>query len=61
MNYSCYFAIDAVIKKKTTTTTTTTAGTTTFIISNKQTNDIIKIFQVLEDSNVLPKGVTEKF
>ena len=32
---------------------------TTFIISNKEMNDIIKIVQALEDSNVFLKGVTE--
>ena len=34
-------------------------GTTTLIISNKQTNDIMKIVQALEDSNILLKGVSE--
>ena len=32
---------------------------TTLIISNEKINDIIKIVQALEDSNVLLKGVTE--
>ena len=32
---------------------------TTLIISNKEVNDVIKIVQVLEDSNILLKGVTE--
>ena len=36
------------------------SGNTTLIISNEEMNDIIKIVQALEDSNVLLKGVTEK-
>ena len=32
--------------------------TTTLIISNEEMNDIMKIVQALEDSNVLLKGVT---
>ena len=35
------------------------SGTTTLIISNDEMNDIIKIVQALEDSNILMKGVTE--
>ena len=35
------------------------SGTTTLIISNKEMNDIMKIVQALEDSNILVKGVTE--
>ena len=35
------------------------SGTTTLIISNEEMNDIIKIVQALEDSNILPKGVTK--
>ena len=35
------------------------SGTTTLIISNEKMNDIIKIVQVLEDSNILLKGVTK--
>ena len=35
------------------------SGNTTSIISNEEMNDIIKIVQALEDSNVLLKGVTE--
>ena len=35
------------------------SGNTTLIISNEEMNDIIKIVQTLEDSNVLLKGVTE--
>ena len=34
-------------------------GTTTLIISNKVMNDIRKIIQALEDSNILLKGVTK--
>ena len=33
--------------------------TTTLIISNEEMNDIIKIVQALEDSNLLPEGVTK--
>ena len=35
------------------------SGTTTLIISNEEMNDIMKIIQALEDSNVLLKGVTK--
>ena len=35
------------------------SGTTTLMISNKEINDIMKIFQTLEDSNILLKGITE--
>ena len=35
------------------------SGNTTLIISNEEMNDIIKIVQALEDSNILLKGVTE--
>ena len=35
------------------------SGKTTLTISSKEMNDIIKIVQVLEDSNILLKGVTE--
>ena len=35
------------------------SGTTTLIISIKEMNDIMKIVQVLEDSNILLKGVTK--
>ena len=35
------------------------SGTTTLIISNEEMNDIIKIVQALEDSNILSKGVTK--
>ena len=34
------------------------SGTTTLIISNEEMNDITKIIQSLEDSNILLKGVT---
>ena len=32
-------------------------GATTLIISNEEMNDIMKIVQALQDSNILPKGV----
>ena len=35
------------------------SGNITLIISNEEMNDIIKIVQALEDSNILLKGVTE--
>ena len=35
------------------------SGSTTLIISNEEMNDILKIVQALEDSNILLKGVTE--
>ena len=35
------------------------SGITTLVISNEDMNDIIKIFQALEDSNILLKGVTK--
>ena len=47
-------AIDAGIQKK-----IHCSGTTTLIISNEKMNDIMKIIQALEDSNILLKGVTE--
>ena len=40
--------IDAAIEKK-----IHGSGTTTLIISNKKMNDVMKIVQVLEDSNIL--------
>ena len=46
-------AIDAGIQKK-----IHGSGTTTLIISNEEMNDIMKIVQVLQDSNILLKGVT---
>ena len=36
------------------------SGTTTLIISNEEMNDIKKIVQALEDSNILLKGVTKQ-
>ena len=47
-------AIDAGIQKK-----IHGFGTTALIISNEEMNDIMKIVQVLEDSNILLKGVTK--
>ena len=47
-------AIDAGIQEK-----IHGSGTTTLIISNEETNDIMKIVQALEDSNILLKGVTK--
>ena len=47
-------AIDAGIQKK-----ILGSVTTTLIISNEEMNDIIKVFQALEDSNILRKGVTK--
>ena len=47
-------AIDVRIQKE-----TNGSGTTTLITSNKEINDIIKILQALEDSNILLKGVTK--
>ena len=35
------------------------SGTATLIISNEEMNDIIKIVQALEDSNILLKEVTK--
>ena len=46
-------AIDAGIRKK-----THGFGTTTLIISNEEMNDIMKVVQALEDSNILLKRVT---
>ena len=47
-------AIDAGIQKK-----IHGSGTKTLIISNKEMNDIMKIIQTLEDSNILLKRVTK--
>ena len=47
-------AIDAGIQKK-----IHGSGTTTLKISNEEMNDIMKIAQALEDSNILLKGVTK--
>ena len=46
-------AIDAGIQKK-----IHVSGIATLIISNEEMNDVIKIIQSLEDSNILLKGVT---
>ena len=35
------------------------SGNTTFVISNEEMNDVIKIVEALEDSNILLKRVTE--
>ena len=35
------------------------SGTTTLVISNEEMNDIMKIVQALEDSNILLKGMTK--
>ena len=48
------WAIDAGIQKK-----IHGSGNTTLIISNEEMNDIIKITQAIEDSNILLKGVTK--
>ena len=45
-------AIDGGIQKK-------IHGSTNLIISNEEMNDIMKIVQALEDSNILFKGVTK--
>ena len=47
-------AIDAGIQKK-----IHGSGTTTLIISNEEMNDILKIVQAFEDSNILLKGITK--
>ena len=47
-------AIDAEIQKK-----MHGSGTTTLIIWNDKMNEIMKLFQALEDSNILLTGVTE--
>ena len=36
------------------------SGTTALIISNKKLNEIMKIVQALDDSNILLKGVTKR-
>ena len=48
-------AIDAAVQKK-----IYGSGKTTLIISNEEMNDIMKIVQALEDSNILLKGLTKK-
>ena len=47
-------AVDAGVQKK-----IYGSGKTTLIISNEEMNDIMKIVQALEDSNILLKGVTK--
>ena len=47
-------AIDAWIQKK-----IHGSGTTTLVISNEEINDILKIAQALEDSDILLKRVTK--
>ena len=47
-------AIDAGIQRK-----IHGSGNTTLITSNEEMNDIIKIIQTLEDSNILIKEVTK--
>ena len=49
-------AIDAGIQKK---KKIHGSGNTTLIISNEKMNDIMKIIQALEDSDILLKGVTK--
>ena len=46
--------VDAGIEKK-----IHSSGATTLIISNKEMNDIMKIYQTFEESNILLKGVTK--
>ena len=53
-NNSTASAIDGGVKKK-----IHSSGTTTLIISNEEINDIMKIVQALEDSNILLKRVTK--
>ena len=36
------------------------SGNTTLIISNEEMNDIMKIVQAVEDSNILLKGATKR-
>ena len=47
-------AIDAGVQKK-----ISGCGTTTLVILSEEMNDIMKIVQDLEDSNILLKGVTK--
>ena len=49
---NCCYVFNSGIQKK-----IHGCGTTTLIISNEEMNDIIKIVQTLEDSNILLKGV----
>ena len=48
------YVIDAGIQRK-----IHGSGATNLITSNKEMNDIINIIQVLEDSNILLRGVTK--
>ena len=48
-------AIDAGVQKK-----IYGSGTTTLVISNEEINDIMKLVQALEDSNILLKDVTKQ-
>ena len=55
-------AIDAGIQKKihgSGRPSSSALQTTTLTISNKEMNDLMKILQALEDSNILLKGVTK--
>ena len=55
-------AIDAGIQKKihgSDCSSSSALQTTTLTISNKEMNDLMKIVQALEDSNILLKGVTK--
>ena len=47
-------AIDRSIQKK-----IHGSGTTTLVISNEEMDDIMKVVQALENSNILLKGVTK--
>ena len=53
---TAFSAIDAGIKKKQ-KKRKPGSGTATLIISNEEMNDIMKIVQALEDSNILLKGI----
>ena len=53
MNNSCCFSIDSGIQTK-----IHGSKTTSLIISNEEMNDILKIIQALEDSNILLKEIT---
>ena len=48
-------AIDTGIQKK-----THGSGTTTLIILNEEMNDIMKIVEALEESNILLKGISKR-
>ena len=54
------WAIDAGIPKKQKKQQKHGSGNTTLIISNEEMNDIMKIIQALESSDILLKGVTKK-